>query len=195
MTPNARRTLALLVVTALLMAPLAQAADPPPSRYKEQESQIPKRPSAPAPLPGGSPSDTFRCTRYFTWKGKTYECDSYVRQDAEKLRTIVADVPDAVAELDAYQATRVKLRTAAYLGTAGLIVTVIGLAAANRLDNPVFARYLSLTAGLGLSAGSFVYAVGAIQANEAHLGSAVQFYNSARPQTPIELQFTTGFNF
>ncbi len=192
MTPIGRGWTAVLF---LLVPVLATAAETPKNNYQNEAAQIPIKPSAPTPLPSGAPSDTFRCTRFFKWKGKLYECDSFVRQDAEKLRSIVSDVPAAVSEIDQYQATRTNLRTAAYLGTAGVVLGIVGLIAANRLDNPVFMRYLAITAGAGLSAGSFVYAVGAIQTNEGRLGTAIQHYNSARPATPIELQFSTGFNF
>src|SRR4051794_23207299 len=114
-------------IILLLASPAWAAGGPVGPSYQKQEAEIPKLPSAPPPIPTGSPSDTFRCTRYFTWKGKRYECDSFVRQDAEKLRTIVGDTPQATAELDDYQATRASVHNTAYVATAGLVLFVAGL--------------------------------------------------------------------
>jgi hypothetical protein len=177
--------------------PLVSVAAGP--TYRREESEIPLLPKAPAPIPGGSPSDTFRCTRFFTWKGKTHECDSFVRQDAEKLRSIVGDVPAAVNELNEYQATRARVQNAAYVGTAGLLLAVIGIILNGRYNDEApagqnISKGIAIL-GLGAAGGSFMYALGTIQTNEARLGSAIQHYNSARPETPVELQFSTGFAF
>src|SRR6185503_14385285 len=117
----------MVAILLLLASPARAAGGPVGPSYQKQEAEIPQLPSAPPPIAGGSPSDTFRCTRYFTWKGKKYECDSFVRQDAEKLRTIVGDVPQAVNELNDYQATRMSVRNAAYVGTAGLVLLIAGV--------------------------------------------------------------------
>jgi hypothetical protein len=191
-----------MVAILLLLASPAHAAGPTGgtvSPYQKQEAEIPQLPKAPAPIPGGSPSDTFRCTRYFTWQGKKFECDSFVRQDAENLRTIVANVPQAVTELDDYQATRSSLKNTAYIGSAGLVLFVAGLLLHGRFSDEApagqnISRGISIL-GLGAAGGSFIYALGQIQANELRLGSAVQYYNTAHPDTPVELQFSTGFAF
>jgi hypothetical protein len=189
-----------MVATLLLLASPAWAAGGPTGpTYETQEAAIPKLPKAPPPIAGGAPSDTFRCTRYFTWKGKKFECDSFVRQDAENLRTIVADVPEAVNELNDYQATRASIHNTAYIASAGILLSILGFVLHARFhdDKPVgqaITRGVSF-AGLGAAAGSFIYALGTIQANEMRLGSAVQYYNNARPDTPIELHFSTGIAF
>jgi hypothetical protein len=196
MTPIAS-TLILALVAAALAAPGAFAASDEPL-FRKEESQIPQQPNAPKPLVIGQPNETFRCTRYFTWKGKKFECDSFVQQDGDRLRTIVADVPQAVSEVDLYQSNRAKLHDAAYWGTAGLLIAIGGAIAHVRYNDTApagqnISRGITFI-GLGLAGGSVLYALGSIQANEAHLGSAVQYYNTAHPNTPIELQFTTGFN-
>ena len=71
--------------------------------YEEEEAEIPKKPSVPFPLIQKVPKTIPHCERYFLFRGKKYECDSNAGTDAERLRSIVMDVPSAVAELDAYQ--------------------------------------------------------------------------------------------
>lgn len=199
MTPIATRRmtfiLAMLAVASSL-GPLWASTTPGSNEYEKQESEIPRLPVAPSPIPAGSPHDTFRCARFFTWKGRQFECDSFVRQDAEKLRTIVADVPQAVDELNEYQATRARLHNAAYIGSAGLLLTVVGLVLRPHLrDYPPIVQNSVTFLGLGTMTGSLIYGFGAMTANEQRIGSAVQFYNTAHPDTPIELHFSTGFTF
>jgi hypothetical protein len=213
MTPVA----VVAILMQLMPASPALAAESPPSgptEFKKEESQIPKSPTAPAPIPTSAPKDTFRCTRYFTWKGKTFECDSFVRPDAERLRNIVSDSPQAVNEINEYQATQARLHTMAYVASTGLIVTLLGLilhihygqtetigtpGAPGSYTQQKYPLGNTITqimtyGGLGIAGGSLVYTLGTNQANEARLGSAIQYYNSAHPDTPIELQFSTGFS-
>jgi hypothetical protein len=205
MTPIATRrmtsVLVILEVFAMLASPatLEAATTPGSTEYDKQESEIPTKPIAPPPIPSAAPKDTFRCTRYFMWKGKQFECDSFVRQDAEQLRPIMADVPQAVSELNDYQATRASLHNAAYIGTAGLFLAILGLVLHPRYSDTAPAgqnitRGLTFI-GLGATTGALIYSLGTIQANEQRLGSAIHYYNSAHPETPIELQFSTGFAF
>ncbi|MCM2279637.1 MAG: hypothetical protein NDJ89_16305 [Oligoflexia bacterium] len=191
---------ALALLGALLSAVASGRlcwAAPPAAR------PIPTRPSAPPALTVKGPSDAFQCQRYFTYKGQTIGCDSNIRLDGEKLRPIIKDIPEAVAELDLYQQNRLKIRTAAYTGTFGLGFFLIGLllsgnhkAPDGKLDDTGRTLLnLALIGGGGITGGSFLYALSFIRTNEAHLANAVTLHNQARPDSPIELQFSTGISF
>ncbi len=185
---------------------LAQAAETPrvaPSpeasprdRYQREIREIPKRPSAPPFLQTEGPSEIFKCERVMIYRGKPLSCDSYMRQDAERLRPILSSVPPAINELNLYQANRRKVTTLAYVASAGLV-----LALASRLipQSPegtlVSARDVTLIGGLGVAGGSLLYGLSFLRTNETHLGNAVEYYNRAHPRDPIELQFSTGITF
>jgi hypothetical protein len=159
-------------------------------------------PTAPPALKQPEIKDSFRYERRFLYKGKVLECDSNVQRDAERLRLIVADVPPALAELDTYQRNRQNVRTAAYVGSMGLIIALGGLLISksftdsngNPTDTSNKVRGYSLAGGLGLTGISFIYGFSILSTNESHVDHAVQLHNQAHPDTPIELQFTTGFS-
>lgn len=179
-----------------MAAPAAgQPASPP---------EIPTTPSAPPSLdkPSRPQSDAFQCQRSFVHKGKVMSCDSNIRLDGEKLRPILRDTPLAVSELNEYQRTRTRIRSAAYLGTLGLVVMIAGSLFSLRYkengsatDTSNAVRNVSLLTGGGIAAGSFLSALSLIKTNEAHLGNAVSIYNSAHPESPIELRFSTEIGF
>lgn len=84
----------------------------------------------------------------------------------------------------------------AYIGAISLGLALAGFAT----DHPPFrggvrpGGYFVL-GGLGLGVAGFGFALGIRRANEFHLGRAVEAYNQARPDKPIELQFSTEINF
>lgn len=205
------RVISVITLVAFLQSHFTPAWAAPTSTSKTKTSdldkeaeQIPKKPTAPPSLIRKVPAErSFQCDRQFTHKGKTYDCDSFFKQDAEGLRPIIQDVPEAVMELNAYQATRRNLRTMAYVSTAGFVIALTGLLAGSRFKDPDgrtsstghSIRNIGLIGGLGIAAGSLIYGISLIKTNETRLGSAVQSYNTAHPETPIELQFSTGITF
>jgi hypothetical protein len=87
-------------------------------------------------------------------------------------------------------------RTGTQLVLTGLGMTLAGLllpAEAGGTRNPL--RTMLLGGGVLVTTGSAFYGLGTFRRTEAKLGEAVHLYNQARPETPIELQFTTGFTF
>lgn len=199
---------AILALAMLVCFPgTARAASPAenkPLPDKNIESKkVPTTPSAPPQLRPKGPADIYRCQRYFTYDGKVYGCDSNIGQDAERLRPILEPVPEAIAELDQYQGNRARIRTAAYVGTGGLLLMVLGNLISTRFydsnnaptDTSNIIRSAALLGGAGVMAGSFVFALSYGRENEKHLGRAVELYNAARPNKPIELQFSTQIHF
>lgn len=163
---------------------------------------IPSTPSAPPPLAPPPPSDSFRCQRFFVYKGETISCDSNIRLDGEKLRPIIKDVPAAVAELDQYQKNRLSVRNAAYLGTFGFVVALAGYFISNGMKqngeltgDAIAVRNTMVLGGGAVAVGSFLYALSFIKTNERHLDNAVNEYNRARPDAPIQLQFSADIAF
>jgi hypothetical protein len=178
----------VLLICCGLVAPFAQAAQPAP---------IPSRPVAPPALSHKAPPEVFSCQRFYVWKGRQLECDSQLARDGENLRPILSDVPAAEAELNSYQRTRRQVRILAYTSTFGLAMIVAGYFIAQSVGGTqgVTVRNVVMGGGAALSAGSIFFGLGLLKANEARLGKAVSIYNHARPDTPIELEFSTGFRF
>lgn len=164
----------------------------------------PEQPDAPPRLrartaPQGHAKST--CSRAFTFKGKAIECDSVLGRDGEGLRNYLAEVPEAVAELDHYQANRRNVRYAAWLGTAGIVAALVGSLVNARPFEQVDGN-LRIHPGGGLILGgalltvnSFIYSVSVIRQNEGKLQRAVELHNQARPGSPIELKVGTEFVF
>jgi hypothetical protein len=180
-----------------LMAPFCAVANP--SSYDREEAQIPKSPSQPPALMQRAPKHIPHCERYFLFQGKREECDSNLGKDGQRLRTLMKDVPSAIAELDRYQDNLKNLRNAAYFGTAGLLAIVVGIV----MSRPPFEQgsgtpkpgaYVMMV-GLGVSINSMIYALSLSKTNETHLNNAVNAYNAAYPDRAIELQFSTQINF
>lgn len=167
------------------------------------DSGIPIKPSAPPPLPTRTSTDFFQCQRFFVHQGQRIACDSNVRLDGENLRQTIQDVPQALAELDLYQKNRAKTGKAAYIGTLGLFLAVAGSlislhyldSAGNSTQTSDIIRNTSMIGGGGIMVGSFISTLSFIKRNEIHIGKAVNFYNQAHPENPIELQFNTGIHF
>jgi hypothetical protein len=162
----------------------------PPSEEMLQETPIPQTPSAPPQLFERTPPDTFRCQRFFVYEGKTVGCDSNLKADGDRLRPILRSVPAAIAQLDQYQRSQRVLRTTAYTGSSGLLFLLAGLfAGQGGGKNALF------LGGAALFFGSLGYGLISLRTNEAKLGDAVETYNHARPEDPVELQFKTRIGF
>lgn len=153
-------------------------------------SSIPNTPSAPPSLFKRPAPESFRCQRFYTYDGKVIGCDSNVRADGEGLRPLLKDVPAANAQLNIYQQNRAALQNTAYFGTLGLVALIAGAVAGRGTGKQVM-----LLTGGSVMAGSFLYGFTSLRANEKHLDEAVRLHNLAKPDRPIELQFSTGIAF
>jgi hypothetical protein len=175
------------LLALILICSAAQAA---PEAHPAASLSAPTTPSAPPALFQKPAPESFRCERFFTYEGKTYGCDSVVRPDGEGLRPFLQDVPAANAKLNAYQETRHNLRNTAYVGSLGLAVLIAGLVAGTGNGKKAM-----IIGGTSIFGGSLVYGFAAAKANETNLGEAVRLHNLAKPDKPIELQFSTGIGF
>jgi hypothetical protein len=199
------RALAAIVLAAFSLetwaAPSVSGASP---IGLEDEIQIPKTTTAPPSMLQHAPVDPFHCERNFVYQGKILDCDSNVARDGERLRPIFRDTPGALTELNAYQRNRRNLRIAAYTTSLGFVMFLAGFV----ISQPPFQNFgfplsqMSINtggyfvlSGLGLSVGSFAYALSLSRTNEQHLRESVDQFNQAHPNQPIELQFKTGFTF
>jgi hypothetical protein len=171
----------ILICSSVQAAQTAGSAGDPP---------IPQNPSAPPTLFQKSAPESFRCQRTFVYQGKIIGCDSNVRPDGEGLRPYLADVPAANAELNSYQRNRANLRNTAYFGTLGLAILIAG-----GLAGKGTGKELMLLGGGAIFGGSLLYGFTSARANENHLDEAVRLHNLAKPDKPIELQFSTGIGF
>src|SRR5690348_3928332 len=104
---NSLKLLKLLIKTGIALGflmGLLTSMDPSncqgASSFEKEESDIPVKPSAPPALTQKIPGYSPHCERYFEYRGKWLECDSNVSRDGEALRSIMNDVPSAIAELD-----------------------------------------------------------------------------------------------
>ncbi len=160
-------------------------------------SQIPQQPSQPPGLIQKKVINYSHCERYFLLDGKRYECDSNLGRDAERLRSIVQDVPLALAELDTYQKNLRDVRVSGYLVTSALVLVVLGLIFSQAQPfNPANGGLTPgggfILGGLTLGIGSIIHGVSTIHVNEQHIDRAVHYYNAVHPERPVELQFDTG---
>ncbi len=191
------------------------------------EEEIPKDPSAPPTLGSELPIDFYPCKRRFVYQGKTLICDSNIERDAERLKTIMTDVPEALSEIEKYQQTRQKVKKLAYVATAGIALfltgrivtnllmpksqgfsavegtegfnvatnTIVGDPRSDQETTRLAIEKFTFLGGLGIAGASVIGAAVLLGDNESHIGAAVNFFNRAHPDRPIELQFSTGFNF
>jgi hypothetical protein len=203
MTTEWRAKLALLTSRAIVFTALsaifiqvAHAAPP-----ADEESDIPKTPTAPPSLLQAIPVDPFHCHRIVVYQGKPIDCDSNVRRDGDNLRRIIKDVPAAIAELDTYQKNRRNLKYTAYAASAGLLVTLVGYFGSRgdhgfrNANSQLTPAAIVALSGLTFSIGSMAFGFYLYESNESHLTEAINDYNLARPNAPIELEFKTGMHF
>lgn len=154
-------------------------------------------PVAPKPIPQSAPVNAFHCQRFFVYRGKALPCDSLLAQDGEGLRQVVQGVPAAVEELDIYEANRSRQRLLAYLGTAGALVGIFGFFLSRKhqyadesLDPTGKALRTAGIIGLGTFGLSLGIGLSTLSSNEKHIDNAIRFHNEARPNDPIQLQFS-----
>lgn len=183
----------LRVLSGLLLVILTvSVCSPATSAWAAQAdvSSVPNTPSAPPSLFKRAAPESFRCERLYSYDGKLIGCDSNVRPDGEGIRPLLSDVPAANTELNIYQRNRASLRNTAYFGTLGLAILIAGAVAGGGSGKQVM-----LLSGGSIMAGSFLYGFTSLRANESHLNEAVRLHNLAKPDKPIELQFSTGIGF
>lgn len=169
------------------------------STYELEMKQIPTLPSQPPPILRPQNRILPPCSRFCILENRRFEVDSSLGSDAERLKPIFEDVPQAMNELQTYQMNREELRTSAYLGTAALLLLGAGFFI-NRTPVDVSSGviqpngYLMLT-GATLAVGTIVHLVSTLLTNDQHIGKAIHHYNHAHPEKPIELLFSTGIRF
>lgn len=177
------------------------------------EPDIPARTTTPPTFTQNGVQEIFGCKRQFLYRGQYLSCDSIMSRDAEGFRPIFQPVPAAIAELDQYQKNRRGVQTVAYVSSAGLALVALGYILGTlvfRVSSPatlpdgsvttvhspnILLRNLIMLPGLITTVGAISYGVFSIGFNENHLGNAVKLYNQARPNDPVDLQFSTGVKF
>ena len=92
-----------------------------------------------------------------------------------------------------------KLRYAAFVGSAGLLAMIVGLIISRPPQDPSSGAlrpggYFVFGGGF-VTANALIYGLSVVKTNESHLGRAVDYYNNAHPDDPIQLQFSTKVNF
>lgn len=164
---------------------------------KTEEAEIPAAPTAPPRLEVPTPKDGFECPRKLIYEGREISCDSYLKEDGERLRPIVSSVPESVKELNQYQDTKRNIHNAAYVGTVGLVMIIAGVIAPKFIDmgDRVLVRNRLAIPGAMIMFGSLGVSLYLLHDNEKHIGNAVKYFNQANPENPIQLLFSTGVSF
>jgi hypothetical protein len=192
-------TVLLSLISAQTISPAAAwaAAGQASARAQSDEAGVPKKPSAPPTLGAKLPQDLFVCERTYVYRGKAIPCDSNVSFDGENLRPVLSQVPDSIKLLDTYQGNRKKVGFLAYTASAGLALLILGSLVSRGYegDTRIVLRNVGLLSGLVFTGGSFIYGISLLNSNEGYLRDAVDVYNRARPQDPIELQLSTTVRF
>lgn len=161
----------------------------------DEELQIPTQPKAPSLGPQHLPTTLPHCERNVVVNNKVMEIDSNLGNDAGHLRTLVADVPEALAEVEKYQDNKRMIRNLAYLGSAGLALMAVGFLFVGSQNRLILTGKTLGELGLGITVGSFLFGFGKLYLNESHLTNAIQYYNDAHPDSPIQMEFHTRFEF
>ena len=168
-----------------------------PQDILKQEAEIPKAPTVPTPIERPAPRIYNACQRKFVHEGEAKPCDSPSQVDGEKLRPLLQDVPQAALELDEYQINRRALNRTAYFSTIGLTLALIGNflnRGSNNSEGGTSTGTYLVFSGMTLAGLSVAYGWTASRANDRHLYRAVEYYNQAKPEHPIELKFSSDFN-
>ncbi|NBU21017.1 hypothetical protein EBS43_06350 [bacterium] len=169
------------------------------STFELEMRQIPTQPSQPPMFVKPEPHFVPPCARFCILNHRKFEVDSFLAVDAERLKPVFEDVPQAMSELQTYQNNRAQLRTSAYLGTAALLLLGTGLMMQRTpvdVNSGVIQPngYLILT-GATLGIGTIVHLISTLATNDLHIEHAIKYYNQAHPEKPIEPLFSTGIHF
>ena len=160
-------------------------------------AQIPSQPSQPPGLIQRQMPSYSHCERFFLFKGQKYECDSNLGRDAERLRPIVQGVPQALSELDIYQKNLHDVRISGFLVSSALVLVALGMIFSqgqpfNPSNGAITPGGGVMLTGLILGVGGIFHGFSLVNSNETHIEKAVNSYNAAHPEQPVELQFKTG---
>jgi hypothetical protein len=137
------------------------------------------------------------CNRPILYRGELYSIDSPQAQDAQTLKAITKDSPEAQALIDQYQNNRIKSRISAYTGTVGIFIAIFSTGLGRWLHprDPKLLQTAALLTGAAITVEGFSYSINLLRSNEAVLTKAVNAHNQNKPNDPVELQFTTGWSF
>jgi hypothetical protein len=143
------------------------------------------------------PSKKGNCERLIRVGDEVFACDSPVATDAENLRSLLKNTPEALKELDLYQQNRKKVRIGAYTGSLGVFLIlgnslITNLVTKDQAARDSLGKNLRL-AGVALTLGSVVYGITYLRSNETHLQNAMDRYNEKNPNKKIEFLFQTRF--
>ncbi len=133
------------------------------------------------------------CERPFIYRDEVYSADTPQAQDASQLKKVIQTVPEADAIMQEYQENRIKSRISAFTGTAGLLLVLfgrfVGTGWAPDLHN------VMQISGETLAACGFVYSFTLLRTNEYLIPKAVETYNQAKPNDPVQIQFNMSWGF
>lgn len=194
------RVLILFFVSthALALEPASRPAPCPNPGVEELRVQM-KSSSTEIPNPLRRPKVVRQigCDRPFSYRGDVYNVDSPQAQDASNLRSFAQSVPESDELLKSYQRRRELSKLSAYTGTIGILALAFGPRIAKSVapDSQASLKSILQISGLALTIGGFAYSFAILRTNESLIPRAVNAYNQAKPEDPIELKFETGWNF
>jgi hypothetical protein len=165
--------------------------------YQERVSLSQSSAEIPAPIRKPIKIIPLGCERPFLYRGEIYSADPPQAQDASTLRSFLKSVPEADAVLAEYQNNRSKSKLSAYTGTFGILILAFAgpISMAFDKNSRDSVRSALRVAGGAIAVGGFFYSFTLLRTNEYLLPKAVEKYNHAKPDDPIELQFTAGWKF
>ncbi len=195
-----RNLIRLLVITCFYAPTFSQAQDARPNPCRPSDERVTLTSSSaeiPEPLKRPNKIVPLGCDRPFVYRNEIYSADPPQVQDASTLKYFVRDVPEANKILEDYQSARIRSRISAYTGTLGLFLVIFSGPLGNQFNksNPASLTSTLRFSGMALAAGGFIYSITLIRTNDSLIPRAVQTYNRAKPDDPIELKFTTGWSF
>jgi hypothetical protein len=194
------RVLILLFVStrALALEPASRPAPCPNPGVEELRVQMQSSSTEiPNPLRRPKVVRQIGCDRPFSYRGDVYNVDSPQAQDASNLRTFAQSVPESDELLNSYQRRRELSKLSAYTGTIGILALAFGPRIARSVapDSQASLKSILQISGLALTIGGFAYSFAILRTNESLIPRAVNAYNQAKPEDPIELKFETGWSF
>jgi hypothetical protein len=196
--PDAMKTLVLILICIPSLVSASRPSPCPNPGVEELRVQM-KSSSTEIPNPLRRPKAVRQigCERPFVYRGDVYTVDSPQAQDASTLRSFVQSVPESDELLKSYQRRRDLSKLSAYTGTIG----ILALALAPRISKSVASdsqsslKSILQISGLALTIGGFAYSFALLKTNETLIPQAVNAYNRAKPEDPIELKFEAGWSF
>ena len=163
----------------------------------ETSCQTSSQTAIPSPLKKPKKVTPLGCERPFTYREETYSADPPQSKDASTLKFFVQSVPEANKILEEYQTNLVKSKTSAYIGTMGVLMVFFASTISNQFNanSRVPVGTALRVGGATFALGGFFFTFAHLRDNEYLIPKAVESYNRSKPNDPIELQFTTGWNF